>query len=66
MSAEESVFCIPGLRLIILSYYLEEKKEKKERITCRKFIYTKIQNKIDKLIYCIIFKLYGYRFAYRG
>jgi hypothetical protein len=61
MSAEETVFCIPGLRLLILSYYLENKK--KERISCKNYIKHKIEDKIDTIIYYCIQKLYDYRIS---
>ena len=59
MSAEETVFCIPGLRLLILSYYLENKK----RISCKNYIKHKIEDKIDTIIYYCIQKLYDYRIS---
>jgi hypothetical protein len=62
MSAEETVFCIPGLRLLILSYFLENKKENK-RVTCKNYIKQKIENKFDTIIFYFIQKLYGNRIS---
>ena len=46
MNAEETVFSIPGLRLLILSYYLKHPDEK-ERISFLKKVKIKMYNKIN-------------------
>ena len=65
MSAEETVFCIPGLRLIILSYYLENKIIQENNTTCIQYFNNKIGNIIDNIIYYVIYKIYGYGITLR-
>ena len=65
MSAEETVFCIPGLRLIILSYYLENKIIQKNNTTCIQYFNNKIGNIIDNIIYYVIYKIYGHGITLR-
>jgi hypothetical protein len=51
MNAEEKVFTIPGLRLLILSFYLPHPDEK-GTIKC----YQKFKNNINnKFNYCIMY-----------
>lgn len=53
MSAEETVFSIPELRIYILSYYLDKIKEKHTSLTCRERIQYKIDNNNCNCIYMI-------------
>ena len=62
--AEEKVFTIPELRLIILSYYLKHPEEK-EKITCYQKFKEKIDlkkeilnDKLNSIIYKIILKIH--------
>jgi len=62
--AEEKVFSIPDLRLVILSYYLKHPDEK-DKLTCyQKFVENlnykkeKINEKFNHLIYTLILRIH--------
>ena len=63
MSAEERVFTIPGLRLIILEYYLDKTIRKvEEKPNCFSSIKSNISNLVDGVLFYLLIK-YGVRFS---
>lgn len=63
MSAEERVFSIPGLRFIILEYYLDKTIKKiQDKPNCISSIKSNISNFVDSILFYLLIK-YGLRFS---
>ena len=58
----EKVFYIDGLRLLILSFYLDKVKKIKKPVNCLNKINYLICLPFNKLVYYIIIKLYHIRY----
>ena len=57
MDSIQTAFDIKGLRLLILSFYLDINKQDNNNYYCNQ-IYNKISNKFNSCIYNIIFKIF--------
>lgn len=63
MSVEERVFSIPGLRLMILEYYLDKTIKKiEDKPNCLSSIKSNISNLVDGVLLYILIKV-GLRFS---
>lgn len=63
MSVEERVFSIPGLRLMILEYYLDKTIKKiEDKTNCLSSIKSNVSNFVDSILLYILIKV-GLRFS---
>lgn len=58
MNPVEKVFTINGLRLLILSFYLDKVKVKKNTVTCLSRIERFLCDPIERLIFSILIRIY--------